>query len=72
MSDELPPEATFELKLLLDRVHRSSERCREALYELSEGLMNRDRYAQILQQQVRDQKALERRHREFRIQPDPF
>jgi hypothetical protein len=72
MSGELPPEATFELRILLDRVHRSSERCREALYALSEGRMNRDRYARIVQEQMDDQKVFVERHKQFKIRPDSY
>ena len=67
MRGELAPEELLSLRILLDRVHHSGERCRSALLMVNEGKMTREDYAELLREQMAAQRDWEDRHLKYEL-----
>jgi hypothetical protein len=63
----LNPEKRLSLRILLDRLTHSGERCKKALSLLSEGSISREEYTSLLREQINAQQEWERRHREYQM-----
>jgi hypothetical protein len=58
----LRPEVTLDLRIHLDKLKRSEERCREGLQRLVDGNMTLDTYLGLLDKQSAAHKAWRSRH----------
>jgi hypothetical protein len=65
----LPPEATLDLRIHLDKVKNLQERCREALQKFVEGRVSRQDYFALVESQSAAQKAWERRNKDYFDEP---
>jgi hypothetical protein len=70
MSSDLSPEKLLSLRILLDRLYYSGERCKAALVEVREGKMTREDYARILGEQIAAQRAWEEQHHAYHLVRD--
>ena len=61
----LPPEACLDLKIHLDNLRSTEERCLEGLQRLISGDLSRADYLGLLDRQMHAQRAWERRHRAY-------
>ena len=53
----LPPEATLDLRIQLDKLKRLEQRCMDGLQSLVDGRMTRDAYLGLLDEQSAAHKA---------------
>ena len=70
MDHDLSPEKVLSLRILLDRIYRSGERCRNALNQVREGKMSREAYTRVLHEQIAAQRAWEERHHTYDLVSD--
>jgi hypothetical protein len=70
MDYDLSPDKVLTLRILLDRLYRSSEQCRSALSQVREGKMTKEAYARVLHEQITAQRAWEERHHNYDLMSD--
>jgi hypothetical protein len=61
----LPPEARLDLRIHLDKLRRSQDRCKDGLQKLVEGHMTRDVYLGLLDQHRAAHRAWHRKHAQY-------
>lgn len=63
--DELLPETLMDLQIHLDRLSRTSERCRSALRSMRGGGLSPESYRELLDRQLSAQREWEAKNREY-------
>jgi len=70
MDRDLSPDKVVSLRILLDRLQRTGERCSLALTQVHEGKMSREEYSRLLGEQIAIQREWEARHHRYHLTRD--